>query len=119
MSNPLPTVTVQLTDALVAGLLLATNDFDEWASKDIGAETHVDILGKVSVVDVHIADYDDIGQYDLTDAHIIFRVYLRHASVSDPVYFKKTGYTSSYDGTAWTGPFKQVNPTSKVVYVYE
>lgn len=37
----------------------------------------------------------------------------------DGKFYRKSGYYSSYDGSEWDGPFREVSPVQKTITVYE
>lgn len=84
------------------------------AAKEIGARkiAREDFLNSdLDVTLVHEeGGYEGAGEY----AERVFE----HNNNGELLYFKITGYYSSYDGTEWDNTIKQVKPEQKTITVY-
>lgn len=104
----LPETVGDLTTKSVESLLLSRQSWTEWLETSKGYEYIIEGLGVVSV-EHHSGDTD--SDEDLT-------VVVKVSDCSGDYYFRKDGYSSSYDGATWESYFTEVTPETKTVTVY-
>lgn len=85
-----------------------------WTIEDLlkGSKYTIDGVGEVEmVVPPAPAEYDSYGETFSEQIFMVIKVGDRH--------FKKEGFRSSYGGTSWYGPCREVHPEPKTVTVYD
>lgn len=102
----LPETVGNLTAKSVESLLLGQQSWSAWLETSQAAEYVVTGLGIVNVVST---SGDSDSEDDLT-------VVVKVSDCSGDYYFRKEGYSSSYDGHTWESYFTEVTPETKTVY---
>lgn len=105
--NDLPTITTQLTEAIVEE---AIRNYQDWYSWEEG-NSFTSPYGRIECI-----AQEDAGEGDYSaDIHLIFCLTID----DDRFYFRKNGHYESYEGTTWHDGLKRVYPREKVVLAYE